>query len=237
MGGGSQVRDRNCVTFPRFLTEKEPCIGNASDSRNCNDVSCSACVYDAIRSPGNQINSKNNYHKNVKSLSECQTLCKIHNTSCEYFTYYEKQCMLKTGDAKWNLIHRKDSVTASRDCDLTQKDAYTQTTKSLVVETITESTSNDGSDNNEDNKIGGLAGAGAMLTVIFVAIGIFLWYKKKRVQDPKMQTIKSTNFDNVDENYDDVYAEDQPHTNSLPKNKPSKLEITENPYYGVEEEN
>ena len=80
----------------------------------------SDCVFHSIRSPGNKI-GKDNYHENIESPSECQTLCKKYNASCEYFTYHERKCMLKTVDAKWNLLHRNGSLTGSRDCDLTEK--------------------------------------------------------------------------------------------------------------------
>ena len=66
------------------------------------------------------------YTENVKSISDCQSKCqKYHssnqvNKSCEYFTYYEKNCILKTGEARWNLLYKQGKTTGTRDCSLDQ---------------------------------------------------------------------------------------------------------------------
>ena len=34
--------------------------------------------------------------------------------------YYEKNCILKTGKAKWNLFYKQGTITGTRDCSLHQ---------------------------------------------------------------------------------------------------------------------
>ena len=83
-----------------------------------------ACFFEETSSPGNKIGGQHEYTENVESISKCQFKCQeyhnidLANKSCDYFTYYNKTCILKTAKARWNLLFKPGSITGTRECDL-----------------------------------------------------------------------------------------------------------------------
>ena len=93
---------------------------------SCRTICFSACLFKDTSSPGNKIGTEYEYNENVESISDCQSRCKFHhdnnkvNKSCDYFTYYDKKCILKTAKARWNLLYNQGKITGTRDCTLDQ---------------------------------------------------------------------------------------------------------------------
>ena len=85
-----------------------------------------ACLFKETGSPGNNIGGID-FHTNIQTLSECQLMCQNnHDTNkvdktCDYFTYYDKTCLLKTTKAKWNLLYKTGRITGTRQCSLEQE--------------------------------------------------------------------------------------------------------------------
>ena len=94
------------------------------------------CFFEEFGSPGNKIGGINEFHQNITSVSECQTKCKhITNATgraCDYFTYYDGNCILKNRNAKWNLIYNPGRTTGTRECLLKQENGEVNSTNSII---------------------------------------------------------------------------------------------------------
>jgi len=211
--GGYQIRHRKCDTFHRFLSEKHECMGHAEDSRICNNVSCTDCLFVEFGSPGNKIGGKNEFLQNITSVAECQTKCKYINNAtiraCDYFTYYDGNCILKNGSAKWNLIYNPGRTTGTRECHLQQENGTV---------------------------IGGIVGAIAVFLAIFLTVCVFLLYKKRK-DDSNRSKDAGERINNHGTDYDMAYADDQHSKNEDFMNHSLDHDITQNPYYGADNEN
>ena len=88
----------------------------------------SACIYqDTGSDKGTKIGKTKlgwdiEYQKHIETISDCQSECRKYKNdttdydACNYFTYYNKTCILRKSNTKWSLIYNLGRTTGTREC-------------------------------------------------------------------------------------------------------------------------